>query len=75
MKLLIANRGEIAVRIARGARRAGIASVAVYSDADRHALHVGECDEAVHIGPSEAAASYLDISKLLEAVKPKGDTT
>ena len=74
VKVLIANRGEIAVRIARGARRAGIGSVAVYSDADRRALHVGECDEAVHIGPSDAASSYLSVERVLEAARRTGAT-
>ncbi len=56
-KILIANRGEIACRIIKTARRMGIATVAVYSDADRDALHVEMADEAVHIGPSPAAES------------------
>ena len=68
-KLLIANRGEIAVRIANGAARAGIPSVAVYSDADRMSLHVNVCDEAVHIGASDPASSYLSIPSLIEAAK------
>ena len=58
-KILIANRGEIACRIIKTARRMGIATVAVYSDADRDAVHVEMADEAVHIGPSPAAQSYL----------------
>ena len=57
--LLIANRGEIACRIIRTARALGIRTVAVYSDADAKALHVRQADEAVHIGPSPAAESYL----------------
>ena len=56
-KILIANRGEIACRVARTARAMGIATVAVYSDADRHAAHVQACDEAVYIGGSEPANS------------------
>ncbi len=56
-KILIANRGEIACRVIKTARKMGIATVAVYSDADRNALHVRMADEAVHIGPSPAAQS------------------
>jgi len=68
-RLLIANRGEIAVRIARTCRATGVASVAVYSDADRRALHVLECDHAVHIGGSPAAESYLNIEAIIKAAK------
>ncbi len=68
-KLLIANRGEIACRIIRTARRMGIATVAVYSDADAHALHVREADEAVRIGPPAAAESYLDAARIIDAAK------
>ncbi len=71
-KILIANRGEIACRIAKTARRMGIATVAVYSDADASAPHVRTCDEAVHIGPSPATESYLRAEKILEAVKQTG---
>ncbi len=71
-KLLIANRGEIACRIIRTARRMGIATVAVYSDADRNALHVSQADEAVHIGPSPAAESYLRTDAILDAAKRTG---
>ncbi|MFN2260015.1 MAG: biotin carboxylase N-terminal domain-containing protein [Parasphingopyxis sp.] len=67
--LLIANRGEIACRIIRTARRMGIRTVAVYSDADAKALHVREADEAVHIGPSPAAESYLVGDKIIAAAK------
>jgi 3-methylcrotonyl-CoA carboxylase alpha subunit len=67
--LLIANRGEIACRIMRTARRLGIRTVAVYSDADAQALHVREADEAVHIGPSPARESYLVAEKILAAAK------
>jgi 3-methylcrotonyl-CoA carboxylase alpha subunit len=70
--LLIANRGEIAVRIARTARRLGVRTVAVYSDADRHAAHVVACDEAVHIGPPPARDSYLRIEAILEAARATG---
>ncbi|WP_237479470.1 acetyl-CoA carboxylase biotin carboxylase subunit [Lichenibacterium dinghuense] len=71
-KILIANRGEIACRIIRTAKRMGIATVAVYSDADRDALHVEMADEAVHIGPSPAAQSYLDIGRIVEACRSTG---
>ncbi|MBX7513506.1 acetyl/propionyl/methylcrotonyl-CoA carboxylase subunit alpha [Qipengyuania sp. GH38] len=71
-KLLIANRGEIACRIIRTAREMGIATVAVYSDADAKALHVRSADEAVHIGPSPAAESYLVGDKIIAAAKQTG---
>lgn len=71
-KLLIANRGEIACRIIRTARAMGIATVAVYSDADAKALHVRQADEAVHIGPSPAAESYLVGEKIIAAAKQTG---
>ena len=70
--LLIANRGEIACRIVRTARRLGVRTVAVYSDADARALHVRMADEAVHIGPSPAAESYLRGEKIIEAAKATG---
>ena len=70
--LLIANRGEIACRIIRTARRMGIRTVAVYSDADAHALHVRQADEAVHIGPSPARESYLVGEKIIAAAKATG---
>ncbi|MEK1866112.1 MAG: biotin carboxylase N-terminal domain-containing protein, partial [Ensifer adhaerens] len=60
-KILIANRGEIACRVIKTARKLGIATVAVYSDADRDAMHVRMADEAVHIGPSPSAQSYIVI--------------
>src|ERR1700754_2395074 len=71
-KILIANRGEIACRVSKTARRMGIATVAVYSDADRDALHVEMADEAVHIGPPPAAQSYLLIDKIVEACLATG---
>jgi acetyl-CoA carboxylase biotin carboxylase subunit len=71
-KLLIANRGEIAVRIARACREMGIASVAVFSDADRTALHVGLAREAYAIGPAPSRESYLRIDKLMEVAKRSG---
>ena len=71
-KILIANRGEIACRVIKTARRMGIATVAVYSDADRNALHVRMADEAVHIGPPPANQSYIVIDKIIEAVKATG---
>ncbi|MBX3119431.1 MAG: ATP-grasp domain-containing protein [Fimbriimonadaceae bacterium] len=71
-KLLIANRGEIAVRVIRAAREMGIRTVAVYSDADAQAMHTQLADEAVHIGPPEPASSYLDIGKITDAAKQTG---
>ena len=70
--LLIANRGEIACRIIRTARRLGIRTVAVYSDADAKALHVRQADEAIHIGPSPARESYLVGEKIIAAAKQTG---
>ena len=71
-KILIANRGEIAVRIIRACRELGIATVAVYSDADRDALHVMLADEAYHIGPSKPSESYLVGGKIVEVAKESG---
>ncbi|MFT3730279.1 MAG: acetyl/propionyl/methylcrotonyl-CoA carboxylase subunit alpha [Hyphomicrobium sp.] len=71
-KILIANRGEIACRVMKTARKMGIKTVAVYSDADRDALHVEMADEAVYIGPSPAAESYLVMDKIIEACKATG---
>ncbi|MGA8969025.1 MAG: biotin carboxylase N-terminal domain-containing protein, partial [Pseudolabrys sp.] len=67
--VLIANRGEIACRIARTAKRLGLRTIAVYSDADARSLHVRLCDEAAPIGPSPAAQSYLSIDRLISAAK------
>jgi acetyl-CoA carboxylase biotin carboxylase subunit len=72
MKILIANRGEIAVRIIRACRELALPTVAVYSDCDRDARHVHEADQAFHIGPSEAANSYLRIEAVLEAARRAG---
>ncbi|NVP55717.1 acetyl/propionyl/methylcrotonyl-CoA carboxylase subunit alpha [Mycoplana rhizolycopersici] len=71
-KILIANRGEIACRIIRTARKLGIATVAVYSDADRTALHVAMADEAIRIGPPEAVRSYLDGTAIIDACQKSG---
>jgi propionyl-CoA carboxylase alpha chain len=71
-KILIANRGEIACRVIRTARRMGIATVAVYSDADRDALHVAQADAAVPIGPAPSAQSYLAIDRIVEACRQTG---
>jgi propionyl-CoA carboxylase alpha chain len=71
-RILIANRGEIACRIIRTARRMGIKTVAVYSEADRRALHVEMADEAVAIGPAPAAESYLRIERIVEACQATG---
>ncbi|QCK87744.1 acetyl/propionyl/methylcrotonyl-CoA carboxylase subunit alpha [Phreatobacter aquaticus] len=71
-KILIANRGEIACRVIKTARKMGIKTVAVYSDADRDAMHVEMADEAVHIGPPAASESYLVIDKIIAACKQTG---
>jgi propionyl-CoA carboxylase alpha chain len=71
-KILIANRGEIACRVIRTARGMGISTVAVYSDADRDALHVKLADEALHIGPAPANQSYIVINKILDAIRLSG---
>ena len=71
-KILIANRGEIACRVIKTASRLGIATVAVYSDADRDALHVKMADEAVHIGPAPSSQSYIVIDRIIEAIRQTG---
>src|SRR5690348_2084574 len=71
-KILVANRGEIALRVMRSAREMGIKTVAVYSDADRNALHVRYADEAVHIGPSPSNKSYLLGNKIIDACRQTG---
>ena len=71
-KILIANRGEIACRVIKTARKMGIKTVAIYSDADKNALHVDMADEAVHIGPPPANQSYIVIDKVMDAIKQTG---
>ncbi|HZE91295.1 MAG TPA: biotin carboxylase N-terminal domain-containing protein, partial [Rhizobacter sp.] len=71
-KILIANRGEIACRVAATAKRLGMATVAVFSDADARALHVQACDEAMHIGASAPTESYLRADRIIEAARATG---
>src|SRR6185437_6515705 len=71
-KILIANRGEIACRVIRTCKRLGIATVAVYSDADAEAPHVREADEAVRIGPPPSAESYLNVDAIVCACRSTG---
>ena len=71
-KVLIANRGEISVRIVRALREMGVTSVAVYSDPDREALHTSLADEAYHVGPAPAAESYLNVQNLIEVARKSG---
>src|SRR5512143_1326486 len=68
-KILIANRGEIAIRIMRACRELGIQTIAVYSDADKNALHVRHADEAIHLGPAAPKESYLNVEKIIAAAK------
>ncbi|MBK5258332.1 MAG: hypothetical protein JJE51_01980, partial [Thermoanaerobaculia bacterium] len=72
VKVLIANRGEIAVRVIRACREMGFPTVAVYSEADRAAMHVVYADEAMPIGPAPSSESYLRIDRILEAAKKTG---
>ncbi len=71
-RVLVANRGEIALRVIRACRELGIASVAVYSDADRQALHVNAADEAIHLGPAPPLESYLNVERILEVAAQTG---
>jgi acetyl-CoA carboxylase biotin carboxylase subunit len=68
-KILVANRGEIAVRVLRACRELGVSSVTVYSDADRNALHTQYADEVYYIGPAPATESYLKIAKIIDIAK------
>src|SRR6516162_9119004 len=71
-RVLIANRGEIAVRIIRACREMGIESIAVFSDVDRRAQHVGKADYAYHIGPAAASESYLNFDRILDVARRSG---
>ncbi len=71
-KILIANRGEIACRVMRTAHRMGIATVAIYSDADARAMHVAMADEAYHVGPAAVSASYLNVERIIEVARQSG---
>ena len=74
-KILIANRGEIACRVAATARRLGVRTVAVYSEVDANSRHVAACDEAVHIGAAPPRESYLRWQRILDAAKAKAAST
>src|SRR5690349_25154972 len=71
-KILVANRGEIAVRVIRACREMGIPTIAVFSDVDRVALHVSKADEAYHIGPAAASESYLNVEKIIATARRCG---
>ena len=71
-KVLVANRGEIALRVVRACQELGVTAVAVYSDADETALHVRHADESVNIGPPAAGKSYLNVERIIEAAKETG---
>ncbi|MEI6901471.1 MAG: biotin carboxylase N-terminal domain-containing protein, partial [Bacteroidota bacterium] len=71
-KILVANRGEIAMRVMRSCRELGLVTVAVFSDADRTSMHVRYADEAYHIGPAPSRESYLNIEKIIEVAKKSG---
>ena len=71
-KILIANRGEIACRVIKTARKMGIKTVAIYSDSDKNALHMKMADEAFHVGPPPASQSYISIDKVMQAVRQSG---
>jgi len=71
-KILVANRGEIAIRVMRACRELGIATVAVYSDADREAIHVRYADEAQHIGAAAPSESYLKLDRIIQAAHQTG---